>query len=130
MPRLATLALCAAACCPGASIPATPPEGAGGADLAPTGSYGPGPAPAPVPPPAPSAVSGGSEACTDDADCASGICEGVGCGTPDGRCVDKDRPCTADIQPYCGCDHMTFTASGSCAGRRYAHKGRCEDVPD
>jgi hypothetical protein len=129
MDRFATIALYLhlAACCPGASVPATPPEGAGGADLAPTATFGPGPAPAPAPAlGSDGAHGGGAGACTDSNDCASGICEGQGCGTPDGRCAAKERPCTADIVPHCGCDGVTFTSSSTCPGRRFAHRGRCE----
>jgi hypothetical protein len=65
--------------------------------------------------------------CTTAADCESGICEGLGCGPGMGRCVAKERTCTADLVAYCGCDGQTFRSSGTCAKQRYAHKGECKD---
>ncbi|HUS66767.1 MAG TPA: hypothetical protein VMZ28_19655, partial [Kofleriaceae bacterium] len=64
--------------------------------------------------------------CRAGSDCASNICEGVGCGATDhGVCMAKNRPCTADLRPYCGCDGATFRSSGSCPARRYSKKGEC-----
>lgn len=65
-------------------------------------------------------------ACLDGAECASGICEGQGCG-PDspGVCASAQRMCTMDSRPYCGCDGETFRASGTCANRRYQAKAPC-----
>jgi hypothetical protein len=73
-------------------------------------------------------VSGASNgaACTASTECASGLCEGQGCGAGQGRCVARDRSCTFDIQAYCGCDGTTFDASGSCPERRYQHRGACK----
>ena len=64
--------------------------------------------------------------CTDDSDCDGGVCEGEGCGPGEGTCQPKDRMCTRDLQPYCGCDGQTFRSSGSCPGGRFAHRGECE----
>ena len=67
-----------------------------------------------------------SSACTTGADCASGICEGQGCGDGNGVCADALRACTQDFVEYCGCDGQTFGGSGSCPGKRYQHMGPCE----
>jgi hypothetical protein len=66
------------------------------------------------------------DTCLSAADCASGVCEGQGCGddTP-GTCVEASRACTRDYREYCGCDGQTFHASGSCPGQRYAASGAC-----
>lgn len=67
--------------------------------------------------------------CLSDADCDGGVCEGEGCGDDQpGVCASPDRMCTRDARPYCGCDGQTFSSSGSCPGRRYASKGKCEDA--
>ncbi len=88
-------------------------------------------APAPIPPgPGPGtgyqsgAPLGG--ACDDGSDCASGLCEGQGCGAAGGRCADPGRVCTADAVEYCGCDGVTFTGSSGCPGGRYEKAGACE----
>jgi hypothetical protein len=99
----------------------------------------PAPAPQPgftppdEPPPRPgsgsSATAGGGAtgaACTAGADCASGICEGEGCGAGQGKCAAAKRACTYDLQTYCGCDGNTFDASGTCPERRYSHRGACQ----
>ncbi len=65
-------------------------------------------------------------ACRTGTDCQSGICEGQGCGKTPGRCMSKQRRCTMDLRPYCGCDGKTFRSSGSCPGRRFAHPGGCK----
>lgn len=65
-------------------------------------------------------------ACTEHTDCESGICEGLGCGPDEGRCALADRMCTFDYVPYCGCDGVTFQASGSCPGERFSARGPCE----
>ncbi len=64
-------------------------------------------------------------ACHTDADCATGICEGQGCGETPGRCAPRDRVCTKDLATYCGCDGQTFQASGSCPSARFQNKGQC-----
>ena len=66
-------------------------------------------------------------ACSTAAECASGICEGRGCGAEaKGTCVSRNRACTRDLRTYCGCDGQTFQSSGSCPGRRYGHEGECQ----
>jgi hypothetical protein len=84
-------------------------------------------APAPEAP-APGGLPEGS-ACLSPTDCATGLCEGEGCGddTP-GICVGS-RACTRDLRPYCGCDGETFRTSGSCPNRRFAYRGECDAVP-
>ena len=64
--------------------------------------------------------------CLTDAECPQGWgCEGEGCGDDaPGLCVGM-RPCTRDARPYCSCDGATFMSSGSCPGRRFAHRGPC-----
>lgn len=65
--------------------------------------------------------------CDSNADCGEGmVCEGVGCGPNEGRCVGQDRMCTRDLAQYCGCDGQLFQSSGSCPGARYAYTGPCE----
>jgi hypothetical protein len=71
------------------------------------------------------AVKADGESCGGGAECASGICEGQGCGPNAGRCAPKDRMCTFDLATYCGCDGLEFQASGSCPGRLYQKRGRC-----
>jgi len=63
--------------------------------------------------------------CSLDADCASGTCEGPGCGEGEGVCAPDTRGCTKDLRTYCGCDGVEFKASGSCPGARYATSGSC-----
>jgi len=70
-------------------------------------------------------ATGGATACNSDADCGDGVCEGEGCGDMQGRCAPKQRMCTRDLQAYCGCDGQTFRSSGSCPGKRFAHRGEC-----
>ena len=64
-------------------------------------------------------------ACDTAAQCASGVCEGEGCGAQGGVCVSRNRACTRDLTTYCACEGQTFQSSGSCPGRRYMHKGEC-----
>jgi len=68
------------------------------------------------------------DGCRSNADCEDGgVCEGQGCGDDQlGTCMPKDRMCTRDLRPYCGCDGETFQSSGSCPGQRYAAKGPCD----
>lgn len=111
--RLALLCLLWAAC--SASSPAGKPVSAPES----TGAVSPEPAPA----------AGGPAAttCLGPEDCPGGVCEGEGCGDAQpGHCVAAVRACTKDLRPYCSCDGQTFRASGSCPGRRYAHRGPCE----
>jgi hypothetical protein len=124
---LAAIALLA---CPPQNLPqpVPPPEVAPGYDPPPPDDTPATPIvradAAPSAPPTGTAGDPGA-ACTTDADCGSGVCEGLGCGTGQGRCAAADRSCTFDIQRYCGCDGVTFEASGSCPGKRYAHRGMC-----
>jgi len=77
---------------------------------------------------APTAKAAG-EACLAADECASGVCEGEGCGDDaPGTCADAERMCTRDLQQYCGCDGATFGASGSCPGARFSQKGPCPDA--
>jgi hypothetical protein len=103
------------------------------AGCAPTPAAGPPPTAAiptyepPAPPPVtPPTAGADGAACTQPVDCASGVCEGQGCGadTP-GVCVAAQRACTKDLREYCGCDGQRFRASGSCPGRRYQDGSAC-----
>jgi hypothetical protein len=129
--RLAFVALaCLLSACPPNEPPQPPPS-------QPTPVYLPPDAGAVTPvvlidaAPAAPAPHGIGAACTSAGDCDSGICEGEGCadGAP-GRCADKRRMCTMDLIDYCGCDGATFQSSGSCPGRRYAHRGACAPTAD
>ncbi|MCE9579968.1 MAG: hypothetical protein K8W52_43020 [Deltaproteobacteria bacterium] len=73
----------------------------------------------------PPAKAADGAACAADDDCASGTCEGQGCGDANGVCAPQKRACTKDRRAYCGCDGQTFYGSGSCPGHRFAHKGGC-----
>jgi hypothetical protein len=89
-------------------------------------------APEPVPAPTPAADGGNvpdGGACSDARDCASGVCEGEGCGNANGACAAPARACTKDLRTYCGCDGLTFRASGSCPGRRFRSEGECSTAP-
>ncbi len=115
-----------------ASCPAPPPEGP---PPPPPPPYGPpdagappavvDAAPPPVDPGKPTGAADGA-ACLAAADCQSGICEGQGCGSTPGVCASKQRACTMDYRPYCGCDGVTFHGSGGCPNRRYAYRGECK----
>jgi hypothetical protein len=67
--------------------------------------------------------------CDVDADCASGTCEGMGCGPYEGVCADNSRDCTEDEYEYCGCDGTVFQSSSSCAGARYTYTEECRVPP-
>lgn len=107
-----------AASAPGADAPAAV-DAAGSAPLGDAGAVA-------VPPADASTPLADGAACQRGDQCASGLCEGQGCGleTP-GRCAPAKRGCTRDLRSYCGCDGQTFKASGSCPGRRYESKGTC-----
>lgn len=66
------------------------------------------------------------DACTTADQCASGVCEGEGCGDANGVCAPRNRACTKDLRAYCGCDGQTFRTSGSCPGQRFSHRGECK----
>jgi hypothetical protein len=71
-------------------------------------------------------LDGSAASCRFPSECASGICEGLGCDDDrPGHCAPSMRPCTRDRHAYCGCDGKTFFASGSCPGQRYAAPGTC-----
>ena len=85
------------------------------------------PAPTEVPPTEPIAPI----PCRSSADCASGVCEGVGCDDDHpGLCVQLARACTRDLRPYCGCDGQTFFSGGNCPMRRYQHPGPCAEAAE
>jgi hypothetical protein len=63
--------------------------------------------------------------CSRGEQCQSSICEGMGCGPDEARCVPKGRGCTRDLVEWCSCEGRTFRASGTCPGRPYKHKGPC-----
>lgn len=68
--------------------------------------------------------------CSSGDECMSGICEGMGCGPRQGRCMPKERACTRDLRVYCGCDGQEFRASGRCPGRTFLHPGPCQVESD
>ena len=76
-----------------------------------------------VPPPARNLADG--SACSNGGECASGTCEGMGCGPGQGRCMPAQRACTRDLRVYCGCDGKEFRASGGCPGQVFLHHGAC-----
>jgi hypothetical protein len=45
-------------------------------------------------------------------------------------CDTQPQACTSDIAEYCGCDGKTFTTSGSCPNRAFAHRGACDTGAD
>lgn len=90
----------------------------------------PQPTPDPTPPeptpPVPTAAKADGAACLEATECASGTCEGQGCGADQpGTCAPKTRGCTRDLRPYCGCDGQTFRTSGSCPGKRFSARAAC-----
>jgi hypothetical protein len=67
------------------------------------------------------------DSCLTGADCESGACEGEGCGDIAGVCVPAEpRRCASDLRDYCSCDGETFTASSTCPGDRFSHRGACQ----
>jgi len=81
---------------------------------------------APPTPPTPPAKKNPGEACLSNDDCAGGICEGQGCDDAHpGTCADPKRRCAHNRTPFCGCDGKTITASSTCTGTRYLHRGKC-----
>lgn len=83
--------------------------------------------PTPVTPEPPRSAELGAvgASCSSPSDCASGICEGQGCGQGHGVCADSDRVCTMDLVAYCGCDGKTFNASSGCPKNRFQSRGEC-----
>lgn len=113
--RAAVLLSFAAIACTGGHKPAPIAAQEGGA-AAPSGSASAA---------TPDAGAAAGQSCTAASDCASGVCEGEGCGDVPGTCAAAERMCTRDAQLYCGCDGVEFRASGQCPGRRFAHRGAC-----
>jgi hypothetical protein len=110
------------------SCPAPPPPPEGPPPPPPlqgTVDAGAPPAVVDAAPPPPVGAADGAK-CNAAADCQSGICEGEGCGPMGGVCASKQRACTMDYRPYCGCDGVTFHGSGGCPNRRYAYRGECK----
>lgn len=69
-------------------------------------------------------------ACTANAQCASGTCEGEGCGDDSpGTCMPLERMCLRDLRPFCGCDGKTFMRGSNCPGQRFAARGPCAGDP-
>lgn len=118
---------------------ATPPADASPApaETTPAPAATPGDAGKTTPEPAASAAPaegakgtrGDGDACDTGEECSSGICEGEGCGPKQGKCAAKDRRCTMDLRPYCGCDGKSFQGGGNCPRKRYAKKGACDGDP-
>jgi hypothetical protein len=81
---------------------------------------------------APAGPTGGADGspCLAASDCASGTCEGQGCGDDQpGECKPAVRPCTRDYRPFCGCDGQIFRGSSSCPGQRFASRNECTASP-
>lgn len=64
-------------------------------------------------------------ACSTSSECASGICEGMGCGWNQGKCAPAQRSCTRDLRVFCGCDGKDFQSSSTCPGRVFRSPGSC-----
>lgn len=107
--------------CPPHNTPQPVPPGDPGEGYEPPAPIDAGPADAMVS----EAAGADGTACTLDDDCASGVCEGLGCEEGQGVCAPATRGCTKDLRQYCGCDGITFQSSGSCPGQRYAATGAC-----
>lgn len=120
------LAVAFAACCPTPPSSPTPDPSEEPAPAVDLPAEAPEPASASDDAPEKKAADGAPCAAADD--CESGICEGEGC-EGEGVCATAQRACTDDLQSYCGCDGETFRTSGSCPGRRFAHRGKCENGP-
>lgn len=66
------------------------------------------------------------EACYGAAECASGVCEGEGCGVDQpGKCVAASRSCSGSEQVYCSCAGQAFRAPGDCPAQRFSRRGAC-----
>jgi hypothetical protein len=60
--------------------------------------------------------------CPDGYECIAGA---SGCGFPL-TCVPASTVmCVRSIEPYCGCDGVTFQARGGCPDRPFAYRGEC-----
>ncbi len=115
-----TIALTIAACPPQNTPQPFQPGGGGAGGYVPAGRDGGVDTTAPL--------GDVGEPCDTVDDCASGVCEGLGCGPGQGACAPSTRTCTADVVAYCDCDGRTFESSSSCPGRRYAATGACARV--
>jgi hypothetical protein len=75
----------------------------------------------PAPPPL------GPGECRTSRDCRRGqICQGpAGCGDT-WTCVRPADRCNPDTQYFCDCEGHSFTASMTCPGRPYVHRGSCD----
>ena len=119
---MAAVALTLAAC-PAAQPQQVPPSEAS--------SYRPGarerrPAAEPEPPPSTDVRVPDGEACYGAGECASGVCEGEGCGVDQpGKCVAASRACSASEQVYCSCAGQAFRAPGDCPAQRFSRRGAC-----
>lgn len=67
----------------------------------------------------------GEKPCNTGADCASGVCYGLGCGANEGKCRSaKGYNCTGHILSVCSCKGETvpydcdqrFSSTGPCPG--------------
>jgi hypothetical protein len=66
------------------------------------------------------------ESCLAATECASGVCEGEGCGDDQpGTCMPTSRMCTRDRREFCGCDGATFYSSSKCPGARFSKREAC-----
>jgi hypothetical protein len=84
------------------------------------------PGSAPIAEPARAAPAQDVARCLHPTDCASGVCEGLGCTDSEpGTCAPVQRTCRLDQAWYCDCDGDTHGGSSDCPGVRYAHAGRC-----
>ena len=120
---LILVALAACSSSPPLSTPPGPPQ----EQPIPPNPTAPDPKPEPKPEPtAPTEAKADGASCLEASECASGTCEGQGCGDDQpGTCAPKARGCTRDLRPYCGCDGQTFRTSGSCPGKRFSARAAC-----
>jgi hypothetical protein len=66
------------------------------------------------------------EVCFEGAECASGVCEGEGCGVNQpGRCMPASRTCSSREEEFCSCEGQTFRAPRDCPGQPIARRGPC-----
>jgi len=107
-------------------FPARPRPAPGTEPKAPGRDVSPAP---PKRPPVEAAPAGNGRAdgtaCSTSSQCASGICEGMGCGWDQGKCAPAQRSCTRDLRIFCGCDGKDFQSSSTCPGRVFRHPGSC-----
>lgn len=112
------------AACPAAPPQQVPPSEAssyraGGGERRPAAEPEP-------PPPSQDARVPDGEACYGAGECASGVCEGEGCGVEQpGKCVAASRACSASEQVFCSCAGQAFRAPGDCPAQRFSRRGAC-----